>query len=76
VSVEPDGVEVDAYMHDLMAQVLVAFNVLGVVSAVVFFVAKIGTKIDRLGDSIDHLASVQEKQYDDHERRLRLLEKN
>ena len=61
-------------MSDLLTQLLVAFNVLGVVSATVFFVARMGSKIDRLGDSIDHLASAQEKQYEDHERRIRELE--
>ena len=61
-------------MSDLLSQLLIAFNVLGVITATVFFVARMGTKIDRLGDAIDHLASAQEKQYEDHEHRLRILE--
>lgn len=61
-------------MNDLLTQVLVAFNVLGVVGATFFFVARMGAKIDRLGESIDHLATTQERQNTDHETRIRALE--
>lgn len=61
-------------MPDLLSQLLIAFNVIGVVAATVYFVASMGSKIERLGEAIQHLATVQEKQQQDHEQRIRALE--
>jgi hypothetical protein len=61
-------------MNDLFAQVLVAFNVLGVISATIYFVSSMGAKIERLGEAIQHLAIAQERQQQDHEQRIRALE--
>jgi len=62
-------------MNDLLTQLLVAFNVLGVVGGIVYFVARMGTKIDTLAAAIEGLTAVQRDSHIDHEARLRALEK-
>ena len=62
-------------MSDLLTQLLVAFNVIGVVGGVVYFVAKMGSKIDTLAEAIKGLTAVQSESHDDHESRIRALER-
>jgi hypothetical protein len=55
---------------DLLSQALVLLNVVSVVGGLVYFVARMGSKLDALTDALNHLA----KCHDDHEGRLRHLE--
>lgn len=57
-------------MPDILSQALVLLNVVSVIAGLVYFVARMGSKLDALTDALNNLA----RSHDDHEVRIRSLE--
>ena len=57
-------------MPDLISQLLVLLNVVAIIGGLIYFVARMGSKMDSLTDAINHLTKIHE----DHEVRIRHLE--